>query len=174
MDAKYWIKKLELKPHPEGGYFRQTYRSELMITPWALLNSLPPGTVPSIGRPRAASTAIYFLLEGENFSAFHRLKSDEMWHFYAGSPLTVHVLNAAGEYSSILLGSDCEAGQIFQAVVSAGCWFASHVADWEGWALVGCTVAPGFDYEDFELGKRNELVKEFPKEREIIRRLTRE
>jgi len=172
-DSGYWIKKLRLEPHPEGGYFRQTYKSELKMTPWALLSSLLPGTIPTIGHPRAASTAIYFLLEGENFSAFHRLKSDEMWHFYTGSPLMVHVIDPTGKYSSILLGSDSEAGQVFQAVVPAGCWFASHVADWKGWALVGCTVAPGFEYEDFEMGKREELVKEFPKQREIINRLTR-
>ena len=173
IDSGYWIKKLGLEPHPEGGYFRQTYKSELKVTPWALLSSLRPGTIPSIGRPRAASTAIYFLLEGENFSAFHRLKSDEMWHFYAGSPLMVHVIDPSGKYSSTLLGSDAEAGQVFHAIVPAGCWFASHVADWKGWTLVGCTVAPGFEYEDFEMGKAEELVKEYPKNREIINRLTR-
>ena len=173
-DAKYWIEKLALEPHPEGGSFRQTYRSELRITPWALLSSISPGNVPGVGHPRAASTAIYFLLEGENFSAFHRLRSDEVWHLYAGSTLLVHVLNSAGEYSSILLGSDPEAGEVFQAVVPAGCWFASHVADWKSWALVGCTVAPGFEYEDFEIAKSEQLIKEFPKQREIIRRLTRE
>ena len=172
-DAKYWIKKLALEPHPEGGYFRQTYKSELTITPWALLKSVAPETISSIGHPRAASTAIYFLLAGESFSAFHRLRSDEIWHFYAGSPLLVHVLNSASEYSSILLGSDPEAGQLFQAVVPSGCWFASHLADWNGWALVGCTVAPGFEFEDFEMAKREELVKEYPKQKEIIRKLTR-
>jgi uncharacterized protein len=172
-DAKYWIETLGLEPHPEGGYFRQTYKSDLKVTPWALLSSLPPGTIPTIGRPRAASTAIYFLLNGETFSAFHRLKSDEMWHFYTGSPLMVHVIDPTGKYSSILMGSDPEAGQVFQAVVPAGCWFASHVADWIGCALTGCTVAPGFEFEDFEIGKRDELVREFPKHREIIQRLTR-
>jgi uncharacterized protein len=165
-DASYWIKKLQLEPHPEGGYFRQTYRSGLTI-PQA---ELPPG----FAGPRPASTAIYFLLEGENFSAFHRLRSDEMWHFYAGSPLTVHVIDPPGEYSSILLGGDSEAQQTFQAVVPAGCWFASHVADWKSWSLVGCTVAPGFDFADFELAKRKELADKYPQHREVIQRLTRE
>ena len=122
---------------------------------------------------RAASTAIYFLLEGENFSAFHRLRSDEVWHFYAGSPLIVHVIDPAGTYSTILLGNDPEAGQAVQAVVTAGCWFASHVKDWKGWALVGCTVAPGFEFEDFEMAKRDELEAKYPQHREIVRRLTR-
>ena len=163
--AQYWIEKLRLEPHPEGGYFRQTYRAEMTIA----RAGLPEG----FGGARAASTAIYFLLEGENFSAFHRLRSDEVWHFYAGSPVMVHVIDAAGGYSSILLGDDPEAGQVFQAVVRAGCWFASHVADWTSWALVGCTVAPGFEFEDFEMGMREELCREFPGHREVILRLTR-
>lgn len=163
-DASYWIEKLKLAPHPEGGYFRQTYKSGLMIG---------DADLPSFGVGRAASTAIYFLLEGKNFSAFHRLRSDEMWHFYTGGALVVHVIEPDGKYYSIELGNDAEAGQQFQAVVKAGCWFASHVADWKSWALVGCTVAPGFEFEDFELGKREELVEKHPQHRELIERLTR-
>ncbi len=94
--------------------------------------------------------------------------------FYAGSPLVVHVIEPAGSYSSILLGSDPEAGQTFQAVVRAGCWFASHVADWKSWALVGCTVAPGFEFADFEMARREELSAQYPQHREMIRCLTRE
>src|SRR5438552_9465582 len=112
-DARYWIEKLRLEPHPEGGYFRQTYRSEMVIAREAL---------PGFRGERAASTAIYFLLEGKNFSAFHRLRSDEVWHFYAGSALVVHVIDSSGQYSSVLLGSDTETGQVFQAVVRVGCW----------------------------------------------------
>ena len=163
-DARYWIEKLELAAHPEGGFFRQTYKSDLLIARDALLG-FPEG--------RAASTAIYFLLEGKNFSAFHRLRSDEVWHFYAGSPLVVHVIDPAGAYSSILLGNSSEAGQVFQGVVRAGSWFASHVADGEGWALVGCTVAPGFEFEDFEMAEREELVRHCPQHGGIIRKLTR-
>ena len=164
-DAKYWIKKLELEPHPEGGYFRQTYRSGMTIARQAL----PEG----FAGDRAASTAIYFLLEGKNFSAFHRLRSDEVWHFYAGSALAVHVIERSGKYTEIFLGDDAEAGQTFQAVVPAGCWFASHVADWKSWALAGCSVAPGFDFEDFEMAGREELVRLYPQHREVIERLTR-
>ena len=164
-DAKYWIHKLQLEPHPEGGYFRQTYKAGLTLEASALPFSF--------SGPRVASTAIYFLLEGENFSAFHRLRSDEMWHFYAGSTLKIHVIGPEGEYSSILLGRDAERGEVFQAVVKAGCWFASHVGDWKSWALVGCTVAPGFEYEDFEMGKRDELIKVYPRYRSLIERLTR-
>jgi uncharacterized protein len=164
-EAKYWIEKLQLEEHPEGGYFRQTYRSEVSIA----REALPAG----FAGARAASTAIYFLLEEENFSAFHRLRSDEVWHFYAGDPLVVHVIEPEGNYSSILLGCDLEAGQVLQGVVRAGCWFASHVADWNSFSVVGCTVAPGFEFDDFELGKRAELVATYPQHRELIHRLTR-
>jgi hypothetical protein len=164
-DARYWIEKLGLEPHPEGGYFRQSYKAELELAKEAL----PAGFT----GPRAASTAIYFLLEGENFSAFHRLRSDEVWHFYAGDPLVVHGIEPDGKYFSILLGRDLEAGQVLQAVVPAGCWFASHVADWKSFAVVGCTVAPGFEFEDFEMGQRKELAATYPQHGGLIERLTR-
>jgi predicted cupin superfamily sugar epimerase len=122
---------------------------------------------------RAASTAIYFLLRGEVFSAFHRLRSDEVWHFYVGATLVVHVIDGGGRYSEILLGSDAEAGEVLQAVVKAGCWFGSRVRDGKGFALVGCTVAPGFEFEDFEMGKRSGLVREYPQHRALIEGLTR-
>jgi hypothetical protein len=165
-DARYWIEKLGLEAHPEGGYFRQSYKAGLVVPK----SGLPDG----FAGARAASTAIYFLLEGKNFSAFHRLRSDEVWHFYAGDPLVVHGIEPDGKYFSILLGRDLEAGEVLQAVVPAGCWFASHVADWKSLAVVGCTVAPGFDFEDFEMGRREELGARYPQHRALIERLTRE
>jgi predicted cupin superfamily sugar epimerase len=163
-DAAYWIQKLELQPHPEGGFYRQTYRADLLLSKDAL---------PGFKGPRPAATAIYFLLDNKNFSAFHRLQSDELWHFYLGASLVVHVIEANGVYFKIQLGSDPEAGEVLQAVVKAGCWFASEVRDGESFALVGCTVAPGFDFEDFELANRQELVRSYPEYREVIHRLTR-
>ncbi len=163
--ATYWIDKLELEPHPEGGYYRQTYRADLVLSH----ESLPP----EFTGPRAASTAIYFLLDGDNVSAFHRLRSDELWHFYVGAQLEVHVIDERGEYSEILLGGDPEGGGVLQAVVKAGCWFASKVKDAKSFALVGCTVAPGFDFEDFELAKREELSRLYPQHRKLIEMLTR-
>src|ERR1700679_1241046 len=162
-DSAYWIRKLGLEPHPEGGYYRQTYRADLV------LEGLPH----QFSGSRAASTAIYFLLEGENFSAFHRLQSDELWHFYLGAPLRVHVIEADGRYSQVRLGSDPEAGEALQAVVRAGCWFASQIKDGESFALVGCTVGPGFDFEDFELAKRDRLIEVYPQHRDVISKLTR-
>jgi predicted cupin superfamily sugar epimerase len=164
--AAYWIGKLGLEAHPEGGYYRQTYKSGLILAK----ESLPA----EFTGARAASTAIYFLLEGKNFSAFHRLRSDEVWHFYMGSALVVHVIDEDGRYAEILLGNDPEAGEVFQAVVRAGCWFGSRVKDGKSFALVGCTVAPGFDFEDFEMGKREELVGKYPEHRGVIEKLTRE
>lgn len=168
--ANYWIQKLALEPHPEGGYYRQTYRSDLLLAQ----ESLPH----QFNGPRAASTAIYFLLEAHDFSAFHRLHSDELWHFYAGSPLEVHVISPQGGYSSIQLGNDLDAGEFLQAPVKAGCWFASqvrvHINNGQPFALVGCTVAPGFDFEDFQLAKREELAEAYPQYRSLIEKLTRQ
>jgi uncharacterized protein len=164
-DAKYWIQKLRLEPHPEGGFYRQTYKAELI---------LPRAALPGFSGDRAACTAIYFLLEGENFSAFHRLRSDEIWHFYAGGGLAVHVIAGDGAYSQMLLGGDADAGEQLQVVVKAECWFASEMRDRRSWAVVGCTVAPAFDFEDFEMAKREELARQYPQRREIIRRLTRD
>jgi uncharacterized protein len=163
-DAQYWIHHLGLSPHPEGGYYRATYKSDLTI----VRNALPS----SYQGDRSASTAIYFLLDEENFSAFHRIASDEVWHFYTGSSLVVYVIDPEGNYFELHLGSD--EGEVFQAVVKAGSWFASRVRDAAGFALVGCTVAPGFDFADFELGVRSELIRTFPAHQKLIEELTRE
>lgn len=163
-DAQYWIHHLGLSPHPEGGYYRATYKSDLTI----VRNALPSG----YQGDRSASTAIYFLLDEGNFSAFHRIASDEVWHFYTGSSLLVYVIDPEGNYFELHLGSD--EGEVFQAVVKAGSWFASRVRDAAGFALVGCTVAPGFDFADFELGVRSELIRTFPAHRKLIEELTRE
>jgi predicted cupin superfamily sugar epimerase len=159
-DGQYWIRKLQLAKHPEGGYFKETYRSDETIPAAAL--------PPRFDGVRAFSTAIYFLLTGGECSALHRIKSDEMWHFYAGSELTIHVIEPMGSYSQIKLGGDH-----LQAVVSAGCWFGATVDDPESYALVGCTVAPGFDFTDFELARRDELIAQFPRHRMIVEKLTR-
>jgi predicted cupin superfamily sugar epimerase len=165
-DAAYWINKLKLEPHPEGGFFYQTYRADLILPK----DALPPQFTGS----RAASTAIYFLLDGENFSAFHRLHSDELWHFYIGASLVVHLIDANGAYSEIQIGRNPEADEVLQAAVKAGCWFASRVKEAKSFALVGCTVSPGFDFEDFELEKREELARRYPQYRDVIERFTRE
>jgi uncharacterized protein len=163
--AAYWIQKLGLQAHPEGGYYRETYRADLILEKAAL-----PRAFAGV---RPASTAIYYLLDEGSFSAFHRLQSDELWHFYVGGTLIVYVIEANGRYSEIPLGSDPAVGEVLQAVVKAGSWFAARAKDGEAFAVVGCTVAPGFDFEDFEIAKRDELVERYPQHREVITRLTR-
>ena len=164
-DAQDWIECLRLQPHPEGGWFRETYRSPETIA--------RPHLPQRFTGDRSFSTAIYFLLQGDDFSALHRIKSDELWHFYAGDSLTVTVIAPDGELSRIHLGTDLSAGQTPQAVVRAGCLFGSHVLKTSAFALVGCTVAPGFDFADFELPSRAELLTAYPQHREVIKRLTR-
>ncbi len=165
MTAADWIRKLELEKHEEGGYFRETYRSPLTLSADAL-----PG---AFGGPRSAVTSIYFLLESGDFSALHRLKADELWHFYSGAPLTLHLLHPDGTYERRLLGRDPDEGQAFQLVVPSGTWFGATVDAPGAHTLAGCTVAPGFEYGDFELGKRSELLALFPRHAELVKRLTR-
>jgi uncharacterized protein len=158
-NPQYWIDYLALTPHPEGGYYRATYKSEITI----LRSALPE----RFHGNRSASTAIYFLLAGDDFSALHRIAADEVWHFYAGDPLIVSVIHPNGDYSELHLGDE------FQGVVEAGCWFGARLKNPGTFALVGCTVAPGFEFEDFELAKRADLIALYPQHRKLIEQLTR-
>ena len=163
--SKPWIDGLQLRRHPEGGWFRETYRSEEVVAAAAL--------PPRFGGDRAFSTAIYYLLEGEAFSALHRIKSDEMWHFYDGSSMTLHLIDPDGNYSTVAVGRDLQAGEVPQAVARAGWLFGATVNDPRSYTLVGATVAPGFDFADFELPGREELCRLYPQHRRTIERLTR-
>jgi predicted cupin superfamily sugar epimerase len=163
--AADWIQTLRLAPHPEGGYFRETYRSAETVEASHLH--------PRFGGPRAHSTAIYFLLPGAQISALHRIKSDEVWHFYAGGALTLTLIHPDGRLDAVRLGPDPTRGEAFQAIVPAGCWYGAAVDDHDAYALVGGTVSPGFDFADFELADRAALLARFPQHREAIRRLTR-
>ncbi|GIW26213.1 cupin domain-containing protein [Meiothermus sp.] len=163
--AQFWIEHLGLEPHPEGGFYRQTYiASEAIAEP-----HLPH----RYKGHRSFSTAIYFLLEYPDFSAFHRLKSDEIWHFYTGSSLSLWLISPLGKLSCINLGPDPSRGHGFQGVVPAGYWFAANLDAPQTFALVGCTMAPGFDFADFELAQQAELIRQFPQHRDLIERLTR-
>ena len=138
------IERLGLQRHPEGGWYAETFRSEL-------------GVETADGRSRAASTAIYFLLEAGDFSAWHRVRSDEVWHFYDGAPLELH-LQEGSEVRVVRLGRDIAGGEKPQAVVPAGVLQAARSTG--DWTLVGCTVAPGFDFADFEMPSRDALAAE--------------
>jgi len=156
------IIQLGLIKHPEGGWYRETYRSEEVISATALSGRF--------SGERSVSTAIYFLLHAGDISALHRIASDEIWHFYTGETLTVHVITPQGTYYSHKLGADIAAGESFQCIVPAGCWLGAEVPG-DGFALVGCTVAPGFNFADFEMGNRESLLIQFPEHSEIIKRL---
>lgn len=165
ISANQWKAFLGLVPHPEGGYYRQNYKSSEVI----LSQNLPV----RFGGDRSCSTAIYFLLEESDFSAFHRIKQDEAWHFYAGSSLTIHEINHQGEYRTTRLGVNVFQDEKPQVVVPAGHLFGATVNQSDGYALVGCTVAPGFEFDDFELLERAALVRRYPQHQDIIESLTR-
>lgn len=161
--AKKYIKQLQLKKHPEGGYYKEVYRSGELILP----EHLPKRYKSS----RNFSTSIYFLLEGKQFSAFHLLQSDELWHFYDGCPVIIYIINQKGELSIKKLGKkkDCE----LQIAIEKQNSFAAELEDKKSFALFGCTVSPGFEFEDFEKGNRDNLLKKFPLHLALIKRLTK-
>ncbi len=163
MTAADWIETLGLEPHPEGGFFRETYRSQRLL-----------------GGRTPVSTAIYFLLRKQDVSAFHRIASDEMWHLYAATPLTrlrVWRITAEGQLGTFLLGSEPARNEVFQDVVPAGDWFGAEVETLGGeddaYVLVGCTVSPGFTYDTFELAQAEVLAAQWPEHATLIRRLSK-
>jgi predicted cupin superfamily sugar epimerase len=158
--ATHWITTLNLQPHPEGGYYREVFRSEQVVT---RENS---------SSLKQACTSIYYLLKGDDFSGFHRLKSDELWYFHKGAPLLIHVLNEQGEYSAHEL-SDTETGSLSIAI-KAGLWFASEIPSKTSFALVSCAVAPGFDFSEFEMAQKEKLTDQFPQHATLLNRLCRE
>jgi predicted cupin superfamily sugar epimerase len=162
---KQLIAQYDLQPHPEGGWYKQTYKSNELIKAEVLPKRFTGD--------RAFSTAIYYLLEQGSFSALHRIKSDECWHFYAGDPLLIYVIKQNGELEIISLANDLESGQTCQYVVPANSWFASRPAPGSEYCLVGCTVSPGFEFEDLELADANELSAKYPQHEKIIKELCR-
>jgi len=162
--ARRLVETLSLMPHPEGGFFRETYRAPLRLPADALAPTFP-GT-------RDASTAIYYLLAAGDRSRFHRIRSDEVWHFYLGDPLQVIELTEAGMALVTTLGTDFAAGQVPQHVVPAGRWFGACPAPGSSFSLVGCTVAPGFDFADFEMATAVALIREYPAAHAWVTRLT--
>jgi predicted cupin superfamily sugar epimerase len=157
---------LRMQPHPiEGGYFAETYKSGLMIPKGALPSSYPGD--------RSIATAIYYLLTPDTFSALHRLRGDEVFHFYLGDPVEMLELRADGSGGIVLLGQDIASGQRLQHVVPAGVWQGSRLVDGGEFALLGTTVSPGFDYADYESRRRDELMAQYPVFKDKIAALTR-
>lgn len=164
--AKYYIEKLELVPHPEGGFFKEVYRADETITK----ESLPE----RYDGNRAYSTSIYFLLEGEQVSCLHRLKSDEVWNFYDGSSAKIYIIKPDGELEIKKIGNRLNEDESFQVVIKKNCWFGAELEDKSSFILTGCFVSPGFDFSDFEMGERGTLIKLYPQHSEFIKRLTSE
>lgn len=163
-NAQYWKDKLNLESHVEGGSFREIYRAEHVL-PKEVLK-------PGHNGERAASTSIYFLLEYGQISALHRIASDELWHHYEGTALCIYEIQTDGKLIKHLLGKDFDNGERPQVIIPAGSWFGSRVEEESGYTLCGCTVAPGFDFADFELADKEKLSMEYPAHTAIIHELT--
>ncbi|MBU0696498.1 MAG: cupin domain-containing protein [Bacteroidetes bacterium] len=159
-DAKYFIDKIGMLPHPEGGFYKETYRSTNEIAN-------------AEGNLRSISTPINFLLENNNKSHFHKIKSDELWFHHEGETLEILSIQN-GELIRIFLGNNLENGEVLHTTIPANIWFASRMKNYQGFGLVSCTVAPGFDFADFEMSKKNELANEFPHLKDIIEEMTLE
>ena len=157
--AAYWTERLELLPHPEGGYYKEVFRSSQEVVR------------KSSTAIKQACTSIYYLLEGNDFSGFHRLASDEIWYFHKGAPLLIHIIDEQGVYTTKEL-SDTLSGSL-SVVIEAGLWFAAEIPSAQEFTLVSCAVAPGFDFTEFEMAKKDELIELYPQHRDILSRLCR-
>jgi len=157
--ADYWIKHLDLHPHPEGGYYKEVFRSLQQVS--------------RIGstETRQACTSIYYLLESTDFSGFHRIASDELWYFHKGAPLLIHCIDTNGSYSTFEL-SDNPSGNL-SAAVKAGLWFAAEIPSKSDYTLVSCNVAPGFEFSEFEMADKRTLTVSFPQHTDVLSRLCR-
>ena len=160
MDPQKLVEHFSMSPHPEGGFFAETYRSQ---------GAIPADALPGFGGTRNFSTGILFLLRRGEYSHLHRLKQDEMWHFYLGAPLRLAIVRPDGTAEEVLLGQDVLNGQYLQYTVPGGCWFGATPAEGSDFALVGCTVAPGFDFADFEMADPDVLGQNFPHAAGLVR-----
>jgi predicted cupin superfamily sugar epimerase len=165
LTADYWIQALQLQTHIEGGSYTRTYCADLIIPQNDLTSSFHG--------PRPVATAIYFLLQQNQFSALHRIASDELWHFYYGDPLIIYEIRPDGRLTEHLLGNNPMNGEHFQCAVKAGSWFGSNLKSGGEYALVGCTVSPGFDFAEFDLAEKDKLLALYPQHISIIKALTR-
>ncbi len=162
MNAPELVRHFGMSPHPEGGFYRETYRSA---------GSIPAEALPSgFSGARSYSTAILFLLRQGDVSRLHRIRQDELWHFYLGDPLRLVMISPEGRPEEVVLGQDVTRGQHLQWAVPAGYWVGAAPVPGSAFSLVGCTVAPGFDFADFELGEREALLRLFPDARELVER----
>ncbi|MGE7780431.1 cupin domain-containing protein [Peribacillus sp. NPDC097264] len=165
-DANYYVTKLGMEPHPEGGFYKRTFESKEQTSNQEL-------SVEFEGK-RKLYTSIFFLLGSNDISHLHRLKSDELWYYHAGSPLTIHVIDEKGDYKESKLGINLDEGEVPQVLVPKNSIFGSSVMDEDTFSLVGCMVSPGFEFQDFELFTQEELLSKYPQHREVIMKLAYE
>jgi uncharacterized protein len=159
-NSQYWIEKLELVRHIEGGYYKQIYASKRQCQEHGNRN---------------LATCIFYLLDGNDFSAFHKINSDEIWHFFIGSSLTMYIFNEKDSKLKIVkLGKKLDKGENLQVIINEGDWFAAEVNDKSSFTLVGCTVIPGFEFKNFKLAKKKSLLLKFPSYKDIIEKLAKE
>jgi predicted cupin superfamily sugar epimerase len=159
-NAQYWIERLELVRHIEGGFYRQIYASKKQCKEHG---------------NRDLATCIFYLLDGNDFSAFHKINGDEIWHFFIGSSLTIYILNEKDSKLKIVkLGKDWDKGENLQVIINEGNWFAAEVNDKSAFTLVGCTVIPGFEFKNFKLAEKKSLLLKFPSYKRIIEKLAKE
>ncbi|MBD3306375.1 hypothetical protein GF339_08245 [candidate division KSB3 bacterium] len=160
----YWIQRLGLTPHPEGGYFNQTYCSP---------ESLPAACLPArYTTERVFAKGIYFLLPGNQVSKFHRLKCEEIWCHHVGAALTISMIHQNGTRQQLQLGPNPEAGEHLHVIIPPGVWFGAQVKHQDAFALVTCITIPGFEFADFELAERESLLRDYPQHRQLIEILT--
>jgi predicted cupin superfamily sugar epimerase len=164
-DALYWIKELKLKPHPEGGHYVETYKSQVYTS---------ENEVAQCKNRRQCASLIYYLLNKEECSAFHRLQSDEIWLFHAGSPLNLYLIEPNGDLRIEKLGAQPDREENLQVFVPANTWFAAELNQNDSYGLMSCLVSPGFEWQQFELADKNKLLQEFPKHNVLINRLCKE
>lgn len=159
LTSSYWIEKLKLVKHPEGGYYRETYKSPIEIDEIT---------------KRSIATTIFYLIDHDDFSAFHKIDSDEIWHFYHGSSITLFIIDDTdGKLFTLVLGNNIEKKENLEVIVRNNFWFAAQVNDQYSYSLVGCTAIPGFEFKYFMLGKRDELISLYPENKKIIEKFTR-
>ncbi len=162
--AEYWIQHLQLMPHTEGGFFRETYRSNIPIP----MDKLPRG----FSEERKIVTSIYYLLRSEDVSKMHRLKSDEIWYFHCGSTMRIHMIDTEGNKHTFYLGDNYEKAESFSLLIPAGNIFCAEIVKNDSYCLVSCVVAPGFDYKDYEIFEQEDLLQAYPKHTDLITRFT--
>lgn len=162
--GKYFIEKLNMKEHPEGGYYNECLKSKDLVDANAIDKSFDG--------ERKLWTSIYFLLKDRDVSRLHRLKSDEIWYYHSGVPMVIHIINKNGELERVKLGLDIERGEKPQVLIPKGSIFGA-IMDGTGYSLAGCMVSPGFEFGDFELLEREDLIRQYPQYELIIKRLTK-